>query len=267
MGASPDPEGDAVSYELERSVDAGAYTNIHTGGGLTYTDTAGANWTAVQYRVRAVDNKGAASAYAVSPIRNVVHNVDPTVSGTDTDLGTVTAAPSYTYQVGDADTGDVLAVTETLDGAVIRTIPNAVRGTGYTASLTRERFFALAAGQHRLTITVTDDKGNAATRNVLFSREAAAVDFDTAPREADARPEQALVNLRYTASDENVTLEVCNNGFDEQPAWEPASPKMKHNFTNVTKTAAKWGVMARVRITPSAEYPQVVCHAVSVAYR
>lgn len=51
-GASP-AEG-VTGYELERSVNGGAFSQIYSGTGYFYTDTAAIGWETVTYRVRAV---------------------------------------------------------------------------------------------------------------------------------------------------------------------------------------------------------------------
>ena len=49
----------ADSYDLQRSIDGGEYTNISTGTTNTlYIDTANPSWTTVQYRVRSVNDSG-----------------------------------------------------------------------------------------------------------------------------------------------------------------------------------------------------------------
>lgn len=266
-GKSTDPDGDAVTYELERAVNGGGFTRVYTGGALTHTETAGSDWDTVQYRVRAADNKGATGGYVSSPVYSVIHNADPTISGTDADIGAVTAPPSHSYQVDDADAGDTLTVVEQLDGKAVRTIGNATRGTTYTFALTRGQFFSLAHGQHRMGVTVTDSKGGTASRSVTFSRNVAGIDFDVNPRETDARPEQIIVNLRCVADENDVDIQVCNNALDASPAWEPASPGLKHIFTNTAKTAAKWAVAVRIRAGKSAGFEQVICYAPSCAFK
>lgn len=51
-GASP--SDNVAGYELERSVNGGAFGSIYFGTGYFYSDTAASGWTSVQYRARAV---------------------------------------------------------------------------------------------------------------------------------------------------------------------------------------------------------------------
>ena len=144
---STDPEGGAVSYELERKINSGSFTQVYAGSALTYTDTGvGSSANTVQWRVRAKDNLGAYSSYLTGPSRTVVHNVDPTVSGSDTNLGTVTSPPSVSFTVNDADTTDELTVVKSLDDVEVYTIEDAVRNQTYTFALTAAQFAGLADG-------------------------------------------------------------------------------------------------------------------------
>lgn len=93
--ASVDPDTDAVSYELERRYNSGAWSKIYDGAATQFSDTITTAMNTVAYRVRAKDSKAAYSAYTTSPTRTVTHNVDPTVSGSDQQLGVVTTPPSF----------------------------------------------------------------------------------------------------------------------------------------------------------------------------
>lgn len=264
--ASTDPDGDAVSYELERSANGGAYTNIYTGTATQYTDagvTTAMNM--VQYRVRAKDAKAAYSAYLTGPSRTVVHNVDPTVSGSDTNLGTVTTPPSYSFSVGDADTGDTITIVERLDGITKNTITNAVRGQSYTFALTAAEFAALS-GAHQLVIVVTDSAGNSVTRTVSFTRAVATIDFDWKVGDTTAAAQKVLVSMRYNAYESGVTLQVCNNFNDASPTWENATIGLKHIFTNTAKTATSFAVGIRVQINKTGGYEAIALYSLSASY-
>ena len=50
----------------------------------------------------------------------------------------------------------------------------------------------------------------------------------------------------------NLTLQICNNANDANPAWETAANETVHNFTNTTKTAAQWAVGLKIDITRTA---------------
>ncbi len=50
----------------------------------------------------------------------------------------------------------------------------------------------------------------------------------------------------------NLTLQICNNANDANPAWETAANETVHNFTNTTKTAAQWAIGLEIDITRTA---------------
>lgn len=265
--ASVDPEGGAITYELERSINSGAWTNVYTGSATSYDDTGvGTSANTVQWRVRAKDVNGAYSGYTSSAVKTVVHNVDPTISGTDTDLGTVTSPPSMAYTVNDQDTEDALTVVESLDGNEIRTIEDAVRNQTYTFALTEAQFAALSNGQHTMQVKVTDTLGNSATRTTTFTRSVTGIEYIVGPIETDAAAEKILVSLQYYAAAEDVVVSVCNNAFDDSPTWELATIGLKHIFSNATKTAEKWGVGVKVQISKSTGYDTISSRPVSGSY-
>ena len=264
---STDPEGGAVSYELERKINSGSFTQVYAGSALTYTDTGvGSSANTVQWRVRAKDNLGAYSSYLTGPSRTVVHNVDPTVSGSDTNLGTVTSPPSVSFTVNDADTTDELTVVKSLDDVEVDTIEDAVRNQTYTFALTAAQFAGLADGQHTMKVTVTDSAGNSATRTTTFTRSVSGIEFIVGPIETDAKAQKILVSLRYYAADSAVVLSACNNAMDASPTWETATPGLKHLFTNASKTAAKWAVGVKVKITKTTGYDEIWCQPPSGSY-
>ena len=265
--ASVDPEGGAITYELERSINSGAWTNVYTGSATSYDDTGvGTSANTVQWRVRAKDVNGAYSGYTSSAVKTVVHNVDPTISGSDTDLGTVTSPPSMAYTVNDQDTDDELTVVESLDGNEIRTIEDAARNQTYTFALTEAQFAALSNGQHTMQVKVTDTLGNSATRTTTFTRSVTGIEYIVGPIETDAAAEKILVSLQYYAAAEDVVVSVCNNAFDDNPTWELATIGLKHIFSNATKTAEKWGVGVKVQISKSTGYDTISSRPVSGSY-
>jgi hypothetical protein len=264
--AGSDPEGGAVTYELECSVNSGAYSNIYTGSGLSFSHAVTTAMNTVRYRVRSKDNVGEYSGYTTGISRTVVHNVAPSVSGSDSDLGVVTAPPSTSFSVNDTDAGDTVRVDMKLDGNTLTTIDPAVLQQVYTFELSDAQFFALASGQHTLQVVATDSHDVSTTRTVTFTRSVAVVDFSISPIETDAPAEKILISLQYYADPAQVQIQVCNNALDASPTWEASSPGLKHMFSNTTKTADDWAVGVRVTITPTPAYPNIYCSALNGSY-
>lgn len=64
--------------------------------------------------------------------------------------------------------------------------------------------------------------------------------------------EQPKAALPIISCNGNLTLKICNNANDANPAWETAANETVHNFTNTTKTAAKWAIGLKIDITRTA---------------
>lgn len=75
---STDPDGDTITYRLERKVNSGSFQLVYNGSTNNYTDTAQSSWNTVQYRVRAYDGSDY-SGIRTSDVSNVIHNQPPTV--------------------------------------------------------------------------------------------------------------------------------------------------------------------------------------------
>ena len=263
--ASVDPDSDAVSYELERKYNSGAWSKIYDGAATQFSDTITTEMNTVAYRVRAKDSKAAYSAYTTSPTRTVTHNVDPTVSGSDQQLGVVTTPPSFQYTVNDGDAGDTLTIVESLDGVALKTITPAERNHQYTFALTAAQFAALT-GPHTMTIKVSDSAGNSVTRTITFTRSVSIIDFDWKVDDTSAAAQKILVSMRYNAHEDGVTIQVCNNYNDEEPTWETAQLGLKHIFSNSAKTADSFAVGVRVQITKAGGYESIACYSLSASY-
>ncbi len=100
----------ADSYQLQRNTGSG-WSTIYTGPNLSFEDTAGA-WATVQYRVAAGLN-GEYGEYATSAAIPVISASALVISGSDTDLGTITADIPYTVS---SNTGNQISLTRTVNG-------------------------------------------------------------------------------------------------------------------------------------------------------
>ena len=72
--AGTDPDGDALTYQLQRQVDGGEWAGLYEGAALGYTDaTVPYGSSTVAYRVRSVDSYTAASDWRTSETRDVTN--------------------------------------------------------------------------------------------------------------------------------------------------------------------------------------------------
>ena len=108
----------ATSYTLQRQANTDAdWVQVYSGPNLTFTETVGA-WTSVQYQVQAVFSSGS-GGWATSASIPVVSASALVISGTDEDLGTLTADVPYTIS---SDTGNPITLTRTVNGNVVATL-------------------------------------------------------------------------------------------------------------------------------------------------
>lgn len=245
-----DADTNLRGYELERRWDnTGAWMQIYKGSALSYQDSIpkGAH-TSVAYRVRAYDSYNAYSGYTTSPNRTIINNDPPTISGSDSNLGSFAMAPpsAWGYTVNDVDAGDTITVTEAVDGVTKRTF-TATRGQQYSFGWTADEWMQVLNGTHTATITANDGQGGKAVRTLTFSKSVTRIEFYLdPPLETDTMPTKALENVvRAIPAGATLCIEICNNGFDAAPTWEDVTAKVisgdKIFLRNTTKTAEKWG--------------------------
>ena len=113
--------------------------------------------------------------YTSSSFRNVylgfrpvleILNTDPLISDSDRDLGDKNSNFTITYTVDDADSGDVLTATESLDGQTTKSFAP-TRNLVNTISVDVD---SLSLGKHTVKVVVSDGQGGTATRTWTFTR-------------------------------------------------------------------------------------------------
>ena len=209
--ASTDPDGDTITYVLERKVNSGSFTVVAQRTTLNYTDTVGSSWTTVQYRVKAVDSHGASSRYKTSAQRTVNQNRVPTITcqyADGTDLGVKSEIFSFTFSVNDQDQSDTLTVKEYIDDVQFYSF-TATRNTTYTFDfLSGARWDTLVNGSHKITITVSDTK---ATKSLSLYF----VKSETGCSITLTEPLVSVDNMYYVVFSMSYTLPYDNLWTDE----------------------------------------------------
>lgn len=99
------------------------------------------------------------------PVLEVL-NTDPLISDTNRDLGDKNSNFTIEYTVDDADSGDVLTATESLDGRTTKSFAP-TRKSKNTISVPVDE---LSLGKHTVKVVVTDGQGGTATRTWTFTR-------------------------------------------------------------------------------------------------
>ena len=190
----------------------------------------------------------------VSDDGTVLFNSDPIISGTDTALGTFGQTPpgGYSYTVTDAD-GDAVTVTEALDGTALRTY-HPVLGETNVLSLSTDQWLTVLNGSHTITITADDGKGGTAVRTLTLTKSVTELSFYLwPPLESTDMASRAIESIVAQIPDgAESKIEVCNNAYDAEPAWQDVTQIVARGdnivLKNTTKTADKWGYSVRVTI-------------------
>lgn len=260
-----DPDGNAVTYQLEQSVNGGAFTTIYTGANLSYSTVVPYGTTNVQFRARATDSLGASSGYITSTNRTVINNNAPTIDGTNSSLGTKSSEFTQTYKVTDAENNPV-TVVESIDGVQIRSYVVTLGATN-SFSVTGNTWLSLTNGSHTMTVRATDGV-DTTTRTWTFVKSVNSLTITTRnPMATNTRPTRIKVIVNKTIPAEaTMKIEACNNGFDSSPTWEDITTSMNngliHLFSNTTKTATQWGV--RIRVTINRNGGSGACYVSSI---
>ena len=206
----------------------------------------------------------------------VLSQTAPEISGMNTNLGVISTDFSgtdvevvanpyledsllgfrYPYVVEDIDDNDSVTVTEYIDNAAIRSYV-ATKEWPNTFDVTGNTWFGLTNGIHTLKITATDGFATV-TRTITFSKSVTKlIAQKSRPIEASTRPSRIVVTLiKSVPYNSNVKVEVCNNGFDQYPAWEEIDTYesgLAHTFANhlcesTINGSSRWGVNIRVTV-------------------
>lgn len=264
--AVEDPDGDRVTYTLERSVNRGKFSLMVSGTTRTeYSASSNAAGT-VQYRVKARDSKGSESGYAVSPLVTVVQNNKPLVNGdssTVEDLGTFKEGFVYHYTVEDPD-GDAVTVTERIpvpagSSAVKYEIVReftAKPGVEYELDMSGERFSVLPGNGRTYSpyLTVEDEYGASTNKMLRFKK---ITDYfvvsPAKPFPSEKMPRRARIQVERSVSEGSTfKVEVCNNPYAPEPVWEDCTGEVEqgavHVFANDLDLSGKHGLGVRVTV-------------------
>jgi len=250
-----DPDGDVVTYEvtgtalLDESGTAANLGTLYTGTETSFNHVV-PNALSVSYMIRAIDSFGNSSIKSGTSFE-IHHNSIPTISGSDSNLGVKTDSFKQEYVVDDVD-GDIVSVTEYIDGVVIRSY-NATLGATNSFDVAGEDWLKLSNGNHTMTIEVSDSLGDLVTRNYTFTKNVTSFTIETRPITSSTTPSRIALTIgRSIPNGATFIVEVCNNGFDNNPTWEDCTSavisNLVHTFTNTTKTASQWGVSIRITV-------------------
>lgn len=111
--------GFTIRYQLQRNVNNTGWTTISSSlSNTSYNDTPQSNWYQVQYRV-AVNIQNNIGEYKTSDIVPVVDSQALVISGSNSDLGTITSDVPYTVS---SNTGNTITLERSVNGTQITSV-------------------------------------------------------------------------------------------------------------------------------------------------
>ena len=185
----------------------------------------------VAFKLNGIIDNGSFPAHSAGqnlhywPVLIVDNNV-PTISGEDKNLGNKTSSFNITYSVSDADTDQELTVKEKLNGTVIRTLKNPVKGSALSLIVSEELFASLIMGTtNTIEIEVTDGSATSYRRYTF-------VKTNSAP----------LINysgqadLGQLTSKPSISYSVSDNEGDTITVTEKLNGEVIRQFTATSNT-------------------------------
>jgi hypothetical protein len=200
--------------------------------------------------IAATDSRGATAFRRYYFTRN---NLAPTISGNDRDMGVVNDKFEYVFSISDVEK-DTIYYSTYLDNKLLSKQVEAVDGKKYATVIEGMDMIKLEPGKHIFKIVAVDAQGSKSERIITFSRDVQTlIMMLKEPFATDVQSKKVLVAPGWdVAKGAECRVEVCNNGFDENPTWEDATAMTELNkayvFQNDRKTATKWGVNIRLMI-------------------
>ena len=134
----------------------------------TYAENASIRANRGYYSARRWYYLSSGSRYVSLGFRPVLEilNTDPLISDSDRNLGDKNRDFTIDYTVNDADSGDVLTATESIDGRTTKSFAPTRNSKNTITISVRE----LSLGPHTVKVVVTDGQGGTATRTWTFTR-------------------------------------------------------------------------------------------------
>lgn len=200
--------------------------------------------------IAATDSRGATAFRRYYFTRN---NLAPTISGNDKHIGVIKDKFEYVFSISDVEK-DKIYYSTYLDNKLLSKQTEAVDGKKYATVIDGMDMIKLEPGKHTFKIVAVDSQGSKSERIITFSRDVQTlIMMLKEPFATDVQSKKVLVTPGWNvAKGAEYRVEVCNNGFDENPTWEDATGMVDlskaYVFQNTKKTASKWGVNIRLMI-------------------
>ena len=219
--------GSAASWWLRSpytSGSAGYALGVHTGG---YWDD---DYCSNSYGVRPA--LVLPSSLFISEDGTVKTNEAPVITSTSgqsgVDLGEKSATFSIQYAVSDAD-GDILTITEKVDGVAKKTRESVTSGSEFTSECVSDAadFQKLVNGEHTITIEVSDGSDTTVfTATFTKGVYQASITLDE-PLAVEGDISVAILGIvGHIPEDADLLVEATNNAKDPEPVWQDVTDEV-----------------------------------------
>ena len=172
------------------------------------------------------------SSLFISEDGTVKTNEAPVITSTSgqsgVDLGEKSATFSIQYAVSDAD-GDILTITEKVDGVAKKTRESVTSGSEFTSECVSDAadFQKLVNGEHTITIEVSDGS-DTTTFTATFEKAVhkATITLDE-PLAVEGDISVAILGIVGSIPDDaSLLVEATNNGSDPEPVWQDVTDEV-----------------------------------------
>lgn len=190
------------------------------------------------------------SSLFISEDGTVKTNEAPVITSTSgqsgVDLGEKSATFSIQYAVSDAD-GDILTITEKVDGVAKKTRESVTSGSEFTSECVSDAadFQKLVNGEHTITIEVSDGSDTTVfTATFTKGVYQASITLDE-PLAVEGDISVAILGIvGHIPEDADLLVEATNNAKDPEPVWQDVTDEVLtetnivfENHTNTNGTA------------------------------
>ena len=256
--AVTDPDGDAITYYVERATNGGSFAQAFTTEKTSITDYMVSSWRTVTYRVCAVDSNGARSGYVTSATVTILTNYQPTITVENApdnmDYGTVTEPFDIQYLYEDMDGAVSYTLIIRLDNSILYSEKGTHSENGYRRRILKlsQYWQTITNGEHTITFQISDGKASNETSVYFTKLVTDAVITLGEPMTSTEQISVCVISVNgEIPADAEMTVEVTNNANDTSPVWEDATPQvvsgLNHAFTNTT-AANGWAFNFRVTV-------------------
>lgn len=189
-------------------------------------------------------------------------NVPPTISANTTNLGTFNQTPpSIVFDVNDAEGDSNMSIKVKLDNIDIENMKNVTNGNK-TYTIPMNLWLKTPNGNHVVKVIIEDSIGGANSLDFTFIKLETIIQSDgltnIIPTDALAKKIMliALMEGETNIDLANSYINVCNNAYDANPAWENALTQVltgePYLFKNKTKVNQKAGINLKFKLVKKA---------------